>query len=313
MLGLSPGVGACLFDLEGVLTDSGVLHARAWGEVFDELLLGLSVKTGWQFIPFALQADYRGYLDGRPRLEGIHAFLESRGIRLPEGRPDGPADLDTACGLAKRKGEALARQLRQRGVNPLDGARRYLEAVGHAGLKRAVVSSSTQTLSMLELTGLALLVEERVDAEVIRDEQLRVRPAPDLLLAACRRLNVSPSEAVTFTNSAAGVAAGHAAGLTMIGIGQGEDAELLKGFGAERVVPSVSTLLDRSLRAPRHPSCSVRRPRIRLEADGLRGQSSDYFCDIETVRAYRIPVARLAAAQASLAETGAGRYVVAGG
>ena len=100
-----------MFDLEGVLTDTALLHAQAWGEVFDDLLLRLSEKTGWHFIPFDSDADYYSYLDGRPRLEGIHAFLRSRGIRLPEGRFDEPVHSDTAYGLAARKGEALARVL----------------------------------------------------------------------------------------------------------------------------------------------------------------------------------------------------------
>jgi HAD superfamily hydrolase (TIGR01509 family) len=257
MLGLPATVSACLFDLDGVLTDSAVLHARAWGEVFDQFLLHLAEKTGWQFIPFDRDADYRAYIDGRSRLEGVHAFLSSRGIRPAEGALDDPPSADTAYGLANRKGEALARGLRQRGVTSLAGARRYLEAVGHAGLKRAVVSSSASTLPMLELADLAALVEERVDADVIRAEGLRSRPAPDLLLVACRRLGVHPEEAVTFTHSAAGVAAGHAAGLAVIGIAQGAQAELLHGFGAKRVVPSLNVLLDPRLSDSRHILAAV--------------------------------------------------------
>jgi beta-phosphoglucomutase-like phosphatase (HAD superfamily) len=248
MLGLPAAIEACLFDLDGVLTDSGVLHAWAWGEIFDDFLLRLTEKTGWQFIPFDRGADYRAYIDGRPRLEGVHAFLDSRGIRLPEGRLDDPAEADTAYGLAKRKGEALARGLSRRGVTALPGVRRYLEAAGRAGLQRAVVSASASTLPMLELAALASLVDERVDADVIRLEGLRSRPAPDLLLIACRRLAVRPEDAVTLTHSAAGVAAGLATGLAVIGIG-GVQAELLRGFGAERVVPSLGALVDPRLSA----------------------------------------------------------------
>lgn len=257
MLGLPATVSACLFDLDGVLTNSAVLHASAWGEVFDDFLLRLTDKTGWQFIPFDRVADYRAYIDGRSRLEGVHAFLGSRGISLPEGRLDDPAQVDTARSLAKRKGEVLAGGLRQRGVNALPGARRYLEAAGHAGVKRAVVSASASTLPMLELAGLATLVEERLDADLIRSEGLRSRPAPDLLLVACRRLRVRPEAAVTFTHSAAGVAAGHAAGLTVIGVGDGDQGELLHGFGAERVVPSLSGLLDPQLSESRRSGRSA--------------------------------------------------------
>ena len=250
MLGLPATARACVFDLEGVLTDSALLHAQAWSEAFDEFLLRLSDKTGWAFIPFDRGADYRTYLDGRPRLEGVHAFLDSRGIRLPEGRADDPAAADTACGLAARKGEALERGLRQQGVSALDGARRYLEAAGHAGLKRAVVSASASAVPMLERAGLATLLEERVDAGVSRAEGLRARPAPDLLLYACRRLGVRPEETVTFTHTPAGVAAGLAAGLGVIGVGEGARGEALLGFGAEHVIPSVGVLLDRILSPP---------------------------------------------------------------
>ena len=251
MLGLPTGARACLFDLDGVLTDSGALHAWAWGEVFDDFLLRLSEKTGWHFIPFDRHADYRAFIDGAARLEAVHAFLGSRGIRIPEGRLDDEPESDTAHGLSKRKGAAVARGLRQKGVAALDGARRYLDAAGYAGLGRAVVSASTSTQSMLELAGLDALVDERVDAEVIRSERLRSRPAPDLLVVACRRLGVPPEAAVTFTHSAAGIAAGRAAGLEVVGVGEGEDAETLSGFGAERVIPALSALLDPRLREER--------------------------------------------------------------
>jgi len=249
MLGLTSSVQACLFDLDGVLTDSAQLHATAWAQVLDEFLLRSTASTGWQFIPFDRRSDYRTYIDGRSRLEGIHAFLESRGIRLPEGRVDDPGDADTASGLARHKGEALARALRQHGVTALPGVHRYLDAAGRAGLARAVVSASASTWSMLELAALGPLIEVYMDADVIRSENIRTPPSPDVLLAACRRLAVSPQDAVTFTHSAAGVAAGLAAGLAVVGVGQGADAELLRGFGAPRIVPSLSALLAPTLAA----------------------------------------------------------------
>ena len=247
MLRLPATVTACLFDLDGVLTDSGVLHAWAWGEVLDQFLLRVSERAGWHFIPFDREADYREYLDGRPRLEGVHAFLRSRGIRLREGWPDDPAGADTAYGLARRKAELLTHGLHRRGSTALSGARRYLEAAGHAGLRRAAISASIHTSWMLELAGLDTLLEARVDADVIHAEGLRSRPAPDMLQSACRALDVGPLETVTFTHSGAGAAAGRAASLSVIGIGEGDDAELLAAFGAERVFPSLQALLDRRL------------------------------------------------------------------
>jgi beta-phosphoglucomutase-like phosphatase (HAD superfamily) len=247
MIGLPAPIRACLFDLDGVLTDSARAHASAWAQVLDEFLLRSTSSTGWHFIPFDPDADYRTYFDGRSRLEGIHAFLDSCGIRLPEGRVDDPPGADTAHGLARRKGEALARGLLQRGVTALPAVHRYLDAAGRAGLTRAVISASASTLEMLELAGLAGLADVYVDAGVIDAEDIRTAPAPDVLLAACRRLGVDPSEAVTFTHSAAGVVAGLAAGLMVVGVAEGSDAELLQDFGAQRIVPSLRTLLDASL------------------------------------------------------------------
>lgn len=247
MLGLTTPIRACLFDLDGVLTDSALLHASAWAQVLDEFLLRSTTSTGWQFIPFDREADYRTYIDGRSRLEGIHAFLDSRGIRIPEGRASDSPEADTACGLARRKGDALARGLEERGVAALPGVHRYLDAAGRAGLTRAVVSASSSTLSMLELAGLGPLVEGCVDADVIHAEKIRTPPSPDVLLTACRHLDVCPEDAVSFTHSAAGVLAGRAGGLTVIGVGRGSDAELLQDLGAQRVVPSLSVLLGSSL------------------------------------------------------------------
>ena len=250
-LGLPDGIRAGLFDLDGVLTDSGALHAWAWGEVFDEFLLRLSERAGWHFIPFDRVEDYRAYIDGRPRLEGVHTFLASRGIRLPEGRADEPVGSDTASGIARRKGEVLARGLRHEGVSAVEGARRYLEAAGHAGLTRAVVSASASTLPMLERAGLATLVEMRIDAQVISGEKLRSPPAPDLLQAACRGVDVRPDEAVYFTHSPAGVASGKAAGVAVIGVGDKAQRQVLSGFGAGSTVAALRALLDpRILRQP---------------------------------------------------------------
>jgi HAD superfamily hydrolase (TIGR01509 family) len=248
MLGLAPSVRACLFDMDEVLTDSGTLHAWAWSEVFDPLLQRLSERAGWAFRPFDRNGDYLSFLDGRPRVEGIHTFLVSRGIRLPEGRPGDAPTAETACGLARLKGEKLELRLAHRGVGAVPGARRYLEAARRAGLACAVVSASANTLPMLQVAGLLQLVDERVDAEVMRAEGLRARPAPDLLLAACRRVGVDPETTVTFTHSPAGVAAGHSAGLTVFGVGHGERGRVLHEFGADVVVGALGELLDPRIR-----------------------------------------------------------------
>lgn len=187
LVGLAPGTEVCIFDLEGVLTDSGVLHARAWAEVFDDLLRTLAEQTDLHFVPFDVRDDYRAYVEGRPRLEGVHAFLASRGIHLSEER---------AHELAKRKASVLAHGLHERGVTALPGARRYLEAVGHAGVQRIVVSASASAASMLELAGLGTLVDVRVNGYT-------------------PPLHVPPDHSVAFTRSPHGLAAAEAAGVAV--------------------------------------------------------------------------------------------------
>lgn len=251
MLGLPRSVRGCLFDLEGVLTDGARLQAWAWASVFDDLLRRVAEEAGWRFDPFDVEADYRAYLDGRPRLDGIHAFLASRGISLPAGVPGDPAEALTGHGVARHKGDVIARRLHPRGVTALGGTCRYLQAAARAGLGRAVISASSSTLPMLELAGLALLVDTRVDAAVMLAEGLRARPAPDELLVGCRRLGVEPGEAATFTHTAAGVAAGRAGGLVVVGVGAGPDGAALADAGADVVVPSLLALLDPRLLDPR--------------------------------------------------------------
>lgn len=248
MLGLPASARACIFDVEGVLTDSSRLHAWAWGQVFDDFLSRVDERTGWHLIPFNRVTDYREHVENRSRLDGVLTFLGSRGIHVPVGRPDDGSDVDTAFGLAKRKGELLEGRLQDEVVSALPGARRYLEAARRAGLQSAVVYESASTLPMLERADLASLVDACIDAAVISSEALHSRPAPDLLLAACRRVDVAPENAVTFTSSPAGVVAGSRAGMLAIGVGEDAPRATLDGLGADRVVPSLRELLDPRLR-----------------------------------------------------------------
>lgn len=240
MLGLDGGERACIFDLDGVLTDSGALHAAAWAETLGPLLDSLAHTTPWTLVPFDPERDYVLYFDGRTRVEGIRLFLESRGLHLSH------AAVET---IARRKGELLEGRLARRGIAALADARRYLQASGYAHLGRAVVSASATALPMLEMAQLVELVDVHIDADTIRAGHLRPRPSPDVLLAACGELDVAPGEAVSLTHSGAGVAACRAAGVRAIGIAAGEDAERLRDHGAERVVPSLSGLLAPELRA----------------------------------------------------------------
>jgi beta-phosphoglucomutase-like phosphatase (HAD superfamily) len=237
-LGLPETVDVCLFDLEGVLTDSDALHAAAWAQALEPVLLGLAHEERAPYTPFDRENDYHAYFDGQLRFEGIRLFLAGRGLRLSDGE---------IASIARRKGELLEHGLHSRGVAALGGAHRYLQAVSLAGLGRAAVSASTTAAPMLAAAGLASLVEVRVDARTMQSQHLQPRPAPDLLLEACRELRADPERAVSLTHSGPGIVAAKSIGMPVIGVASGPEAEALRAYGADDVVPALGTLIDRSL------------------------------------------------------------------
>jgi beta-phosphoglucomutase-like phosphatase (HAD superfamily) len=239
-LGLPVRAEVCLFDLDGVLTDSDALHAAAWAEALEPVLLARAHEGRAPYAPFDHDTDYHAYFDGKLRAEGIRLFLAGRGLRLPDA---------AISDIARRKGELLEHGLHSRGVAALAGAHRYLQAVGLGGLGRAVVSASTTASPMLEAAGLAGLIDARVDASTMRTSNLRSRPAPDLLLTACAELGAPPERAISLTHSGAGVVAARRIGMPVIGIASGAEADALLAYGADTVVPALALLLDRSLRA----------------------------------------------------------------
>ncbi|GII26292.1 beta-phosphoglucomutase family hydrolase [Planosporangium mesophilum] len=246
MLGLPAGIGACLFDLDGVLTPTAAVHAAAWKETFDGFLRERSARTGEPFTPFDPVADYDEYVDGKPRADGTRSFLESRHISLPEGGPDDPPGEETVQGLSSRKDEAFARRLHRDGVEPYEGSVRYLKAARDAGLRRAVVSSSRHCAEILAAAGIADLIEERIDGIVAQREGLRGKPAPDTFLAAARRLGVPATAAAVFEDALAGVAAGRAGGFGyVVGVDRAGQADALYAHGADVVVKDLAELLDR--------------------------------------------------------------------
>ncbi len=251
MLGLPAGVQACVFDLDGVLTASAALHAAAWEETFDAFLWRRVERTGERFAPFRpfdVVNDYDRYIHGRPRLEGVHGFLGSRGISLPEGRADDPPDAETVRGLANHKNDALVRRLEREGVQAYDGSRRYLEAAREAGVLCAVVSPSENTEAILERAGLAALIDQRVDGTTIRAAGLRSKPAPDTLLAACRQLGLEPEHAAAVETTLAGVDAARAAEFRLVvGVDRAGRGGVLLEHGADRVVGDLAALLDPAL------------------------------------------------------------------
>jgi beta-phosphoglucomutase family hydrolase len=245
MLGLPTGIKACLFDLDGVLTDTAAVHAAAWKEMFDQFLRDYAEQHGIPFQPFDARAEYDAYVDGKPRLDGVRDFLTARGITLPDGTPQDPPTAMTVNGLGNRKNEAVQRRIRTDGVHVFEGSRRYLQAAEQAGLRRAVVSSSANTREVLDVTGLAPYVEQVVDGVTIRTDGLRGKPAPDTFLTAARRFGLDPAGAAVFEDALAGVAAGRAGGFgIVVGVDRVGQADQLKTHGADVVVRDLAELLE---------------------------------------------------------------------
>ncbi|MFC5952087.1 beta-phosphoglucomutase family hydrolase [Pseudonocardia lutea] len=242
MLGLPAGARACLFDLDGVLTDTASVHAASWKTMFDEYL---AKREGPGYRPFDVAADYGPYVDGKPRLEGTRSFLASRGITLPDGTPDDPPDAETLWGLSTRKNDLVQVVLQERGVDVYPASRPYLEAVRAAGLKVAVVSSSANAEQVLDVAGLSDLIDHRVDGVVARARHLPGKPKPDTFLAAAQDLDVPPTEAVVYEDALAGVEAGRAGGFgRVVGVDRLGQAEKLREHGADVVVSDLSELLE---------------------------------------------------------------------
>src|SRR5690242_4322946 len=244
MLGLPDGVSACLFDMDGVVTQTATVHAAAWKEMFDEFLRDRAQASGTEFVPFDPHHEYDAYVDGKPRLDGTKSFLESRGIDLPEGSPDDKPGTPTLHGLSNRKNDLVLVKIEENGVQVYDGTITYIKAVRDGGIATAIVSSSANTKQVLDVAKIADLFDVRVDAQFAREHNLHGKPAPDTFLAAAKALNAPAKQAVVFEEAQSGVAAGHAGHFALVvGVDRVNQAEALREHGADVVVEDVTDLL----------------------------------------------------------------------
>jgi beta-phosphoglucomutase family hydrolase len=247
LLGLPDHVRACLFDLDGVLTDTASVHRKAWKSMFDDYLRARAQRDGEPFVPFDVDADYLTYVDGKKREDGVRAFLASRGITLTEGTVDDDPGAESVHGLGNRKNVMFQEVLKNDGVDVFEDSRQYLEAVHAAGLPVAVVSSSANTREVLEVTGLDRFVAQRVDGVTMRDEHIAGKPAPDSFLRGAQLLGVKPGAAAVFEDAIAGVQAGHAGHFgVVVGVDRVGHAEALRRNGADVVVEELTELLGPS-------------------------------------------------------------------
>jgi beta-phosphoglucomutase family hydrolase len=245
VLGLPDGVRACLFDLDGVLTETAKVHAAAWKEMFDGYLRERAAHSGEEFVAFDPVGDYDEYVDGKPRYEGVSSFLEARGIDLPQGEESDAADVKTIDGLGNRKNDIVLRMIKDQGVQAYDGSVRYVRAAREAGLARAVVSSSTNCRDVLLAAGIEDLFQQRIDGMVAEREHLQGKPAADTFLAGARALGVEPGQAAVFEDALVGVQAGRAGGFAcVVGVDRVGQAKELREHGADIVVGDLAELLD---------------------------------------------------------------------
>lgn len=241
VMGLPDSVSACLFDVDGVLTPTALVHRRAWKRTFDDFLRG---RDGDDFQPFT-DDDYFAHVDGKPRAAGVRDFLSSRDITLPEGKAEDASDADTIAGVGKRKNDLFLETLKDEGVAPYPGSLQYLKKAHAAGLKIAAVTSSANGESVLETAGLSQYVQVRIDGKSLAERDLAGKPAPDSFLAAAADLGVKPEEAAVFEDALSGVEAGRAGKFGLVvGVNRDDQGRQLQEHGADVVVADLADLLD---------------------------------------------------------------------
>jgi beta-phosphoglucomutase family hydrolase len=239
VLGLPDSIRACLFDLDGVLTDTAAVHRAAWKQVFDAVLAAHDQP------PFT-ETDYNDYVDGKPRLDGVRDFLASRNLKVTEGSDDDPGNAETVHAIAERKNAEVQRRIKSDGVHVYPGSRLYLEQAQKAGLLRVVVSSSANTAQVLQVSDLERFIQRRVDGVTLDEEKLAGKPAPDSFLRGAELVGVSPAEAAVFEDATAGVEAGRRGSFGyVVGINRIDQAHAraLDKHGADIVIDDLADLL----------------------------------------------------------------------
>jgi beta-phosphoglucomutase family hydrolase len=236
---------AILLDLDGVITDTANVHAACWKQMFDEYLQKRATHRREAFRPFDLAADYRLYVDGKPRFDGVRDFLTSRGIQLPEGSPDDPPQAETVGGLGNRKNDLVNKIIEDVGVEPYEGSVKLVHQLRRHGFKIAVVTSSQNCTAVLRAAKLDAFFDVQVDGNMILAQRLAGKPAPDTFLVAARLLGVEPTRAVVIEDAISGVEAGFSGKFGLvIGVARKGNAEELRQHGAHLVVNDLGELVD---------------------------------------------------------------------
>jgi len=232
---------AVIFDLDGVITRTALVHSHAWKKMFDDYLRYREDKFGEPFKEFTQKEDYLPYVDGKPRYEGVKSFLESRGILIPFGDPSDEVEMETVCGLGNRKNITFNEVLVREGVSVYESTVQLIHDLKKTGIKVGVASSSKNCEAVLEAAGLISLIETRVDGVVSAEMGLKGKPEPDIFTTAARNLGVKPHNAVVVEDATSGVSAGRAGNFGLVlGIAREENNHELLINGADIVVNDIS-------------------------------------------------------------------------
>lgn len=236
---------AVLFDLDGVLTSTAKIHSLCWKTMFDAFLSQHAAATQQPFQPFDIEHDYKQYVDGKTRYDGVRSFLESRNISLPEGTPTDPATVDTVCGLGNRKDELVQETINRCGVESYAGSVTLVRQLRELGIHTAVVSSSANCEQVLRAAGILELFDVLVDGLVASELKLPGKPEPATFLKAAEMLSTKPARAVVVEDAIAGVQAGRAGGFGLvIGVDREGNENILRTHGADVVVADLAELVD---------------------------------------------------------------------
>jgi len=238
--GESPRLGAAILDMDGVVTRTAPLHFEAWKRVFDEVL---RERAGEEARPFDVD-DYRAYVDGKPRYDGVASFLASRGFSLPEGGPDDPPEAGTVRGVGNRKNRVFRGLLEEKGAEVHDDATGWIGSLRRHGVPVALISSSRNAPAVLAAAGVEDLFDARVDGNVGDDLGLPGKPDPAYFEEAARRLGTPPGRAVVVEDAVAGVVAGRRGGFGLVvGVDRDGRGDALRAHGADLVVEDLRRLM----------------------------------------------------------------------
>jgi len=234
---------AVIFDLDGVITRTALVHSHAWKNMFDDYLHYREAKHREPFREFSQKDDYLPYVDGKPRYEGVKSFLESRNINIPFGDPSDTVEMETICGLGNRKNITFNEVLKNEGVSVYESTVQLIHELKKAGIKVGVASSSKNCEAVLEAAGLIPLIETRVDGVVSAELGLKGKPEPDIFTTAAANLGVKPHKAVVVEDATSGVAAGRAGNFGLVlGIAREDNNHELHVNGADIVVNDISEI-----------------------------------------------------------------------